>query len=56
MPVVLASFIGSIAAFIAASLFLWKRPMGEKGLFFAWALFFLTMVEIGQAIILWVNQ
>jgi len=51
MLMVLASFIGSVAAFVGASLFVWKRSMGRRGLLAAWALFVFTAVEIGQAVI-----
>jgi|GEM_PF-2737243 len=50
-----ASFIGSCLAFVAASLFLWKRPMGQRGLFPAWALLLFTVAEIGSAVIRWMK-
>jgi hypothetical protein len=45
------SLIDSCFAFLAASLFLWKRPMGQHGLFAARLLLLFTAVEIGSVII-----
>jgi len=50
------NFIGSCLAFVAASLFLWKRPMGHRGLFPAGALLLFTAAEIRSAAIRWMNQ
>ena len=50
------NFIGSCLAFIAASLFLWKRPMGQRGILPAGALLLFTAAEIGSTVIHWMNQ
>ena len=50
-----ASFIGSCLAFVAASLFLWKRPMGQRGILPAWALLLFAAGEIGSAVFHWID-
>jgi len=48
------NFIGCLA-FVAASLFLWKRPMGQRGILPAWALLLFTAGEIGSAVFHWID-